>query len=42
MWNLKENDTNELTYKIDTELQTEKTNLWLPKGTGEDKLGGWD
>ena len=25
MWNLKRNDTNELTYKID--LQTQKTNL---------------
>ena len=31
MWNLK-NDTNELIYKKETDLKTEKTNLWLPKG----------
>ena len=30
MWNLKY-DTNELTYKTETDSQTEKTNLWLPK-----------
>ena len=29
MWNLK-NNTNEFIYKIDS--QTQKTNLWLPKG----------
>ena len=28
----KENDTNELIYKTDTDSQTSKTNLWLPKG----------
>ena len=43
MWNLKK-DTNELIYKSDTDSQTSKTNLWLPKGEGEgrDKLGVWD
>ena len=30
MWNLK-NDTNELTYKTEIDLQTLK-NLWLPEG----------
>ena len=34
MWNLKKNDTNELIYKIETDSQTSKTNLWLPKGKG--------
>ena len=34
MWNLK-NSTNELIYKTETDLQTYKTNLWLPKGKGE-------
>ena len=31
MWNLKCN-TNESTFKIETDLQTWNTNLWLPKG----------
>ena len=31
MWNLK-NDTNALIYKTETDSQTKKTNLWLPKG----------
>ena len=35
MWNLK-NNTNEPSYKTETDLQTQKTNLWLPKG----KWGG--
>ena len=35
MQNLKQkNDTNELTYKAETDSQTQKTNLWLPKGKG--------
>ena len=41
----KKNDTNELTYKGETDSQTQKTNLWLPKrmeGEGKDKLGAWD
>ena len=43
MWNVK-NDTNELIYKTETDSQTWKTNLWLPKGKGmrRDKLGIWD
>ena len=41
MWNLKK-DTNEFIYKTETDLQTQKTDLWLPKGkgSGRDKLGG--
>ena len=37
----KKNDTNELIYKMETGLQTLKTNLLLPKGkdVGRDKLG---
>ena len=43
MWNLK-NNTNESMYKIERNSQTQKTNLWLPKGKGSerDKLGVWD
>ena len=33
MWNLKY-DTNELIYKTETDSQTQKTNLRLPKGKG--------
>ena len=33
MWNLKY-DTNELIYKTETDSQTQKTNLWLPKEKG--------
>ena len=37
MWNLK-NSTNELIYKSETDSQTQKTNLWLPKGiTGREE-----
>ena len=39
MWNLK-NDTNELIYKTETDSQTEKTNLWLPKGKRVGRDGG--
>ena len=36
MWNLiLKNDTNELIYKTETDLQISKTNLWLPKGKCE-------
>ena len=44
MRNLKKNDSNELSYKTETDSQTSKTNLWLPKGKGEerDKLRVWD
>ena len=41
MWNLKY-DTNELTYKIETNSQTQKTAVWLSKGAGGNKLGVWD
>ena len=37
MWNLK-NDTNELIYKTETDSQTQKINLQLPKGIVG---GGW-
>ena len=33
MWNLK-NDTTEIIYKTEVDSQTEKANLWLPKGKG--------
>ena len=45
MQNLKKKkDTNELIYKIETDTQTLKTNLWLPnwKGGRRNKLGVWD
>ena len=40
----KKNGTNELMYKTETDSQTLKTKLWLPKGKGggRDKLGVWD
>ena len=31
MWNLK-NNTNEFIYKTESDSQTQKVNLWLPKG----------
>ena len=38
MWNLKRNNTNELTYKIEKDSQTERINLWeFTVGGGE----GW-
>ena len=43
VWNLKKNDTNELIYKTEIDPQTQKTNLWLPKGNGgRGKLRVWD
>ena len=33
MWNLK-CDTNELIYETETDSQTERTDLWLPRGRG--------
>ena len=33
MWNIK-CDTDEFIYKTETDSQTQKTNLWLPKGKG--------
>ena len=37
------NDTKELTYKIETDSQISKSNLWLPKvkRVGWGKLGCW-
>ena len=32
------NDANELIYKIEIDSQTQKTNLWLPKGKGEEGI----
>ena len=37
MWNLKY-DTNELIYKTETDSQTEKANLRLPKGKGRGEI----
>ena len=31
-----------LSKKQKQDSQTQKTNLWLPKGKGGDKLGVWD
>ena len=36
LWNLK-NDTNEPFYKTETDPQTQKANLWLPKQKGEER-----
>ena len=33
MWNLK-HDTNEHIYETDTDSQTHRTDLWLPRGRG--------
>ena len=35
-WNLKENDSNELTYKTEKDSQTQRTERWLPR---ERRLG---
>jgi len=37
MWNLKY-DTNEPIYKIKTNSQTKRTDLWLPRGREGDRL----
>ena len=34
MWNLKKNDINEFIYKTEIDPQTQKANIWLPKGKG--------
>ena len=38
MWNPKYN-TNELIYETDTDLQTQRTDLWSPRG--DRSGGGW-
>ena len=40
MWNLK-NNTSECIYKTETNSQTKKTNLWLPKGRGRGEGQIW-
>ena len=40
MWNLKRNDTNELTYKTEGDSETQRRNLWL-LGI-KDSQGVWD
>ena len=43
MWSLK-TDASELISKTEKDSQTQKTNLWLPKGKGKvgrDELEGW-
>ena len=43
MQNQKKEDTNGLIYETETDPQTWKTNLWLPKGKeGRNKLGVGD
>ena len=41
MWNLK-SDTNELIYEIETDPQTQSTDLWLPRGSGGGRGMGWE
>ena len=44
MWNLKRNDTDQLTNKMETDSQAQRINLWLPGGKmrGTDSQGIWD
>ena len=44
MWNLKRNDTDQLTNKMETDSQAQRINLWLPGGKmrGRDSQGIWD
>ena len=35
MWNLKRNDTDQLTNKTETDSQTLRKNIWLPGGKME-------
>ena len=42
MWNPKY-DTKELIYKTETDTQTQRTDLWLPRGRRQrGELGVWD
>ena len=41
MWNLKY-DTNGFIYETETDSQTERTDLWLPRGWGRVGSGVWD
>ena len=40
MWDLKKN-TNQIIYKTEIESQMQKTNLWLPKGSGKERIN-WE
>ena len=44
MQSLKRNEANELTYKTETDSQTQRTKLWLCRGriVGRDNQGVWD
>ena len=44
MWNLKKKtDIDNLIYKAETETETDRTNVWVPRGTeGWAELGGWE
>ena len=44
MWNLKIHDMNKFIYKIEADLQIQRTNLWLLGGRmrGRDSQGVWD
>ena len=39
MWNLKRNDTNELTYKIERDSQTQENQHMIVRGWGKDGEG---
>ena len=39
MWNLIENDTNELIYKTEADSKISQSNIWLPKGIWEGANG---
>ena len=41
MWNLKY-DTNELIYETETGSQTQRTDLWLPRGRGGQGGKDWE
>ena len=41
MWSLKY-DTNELIYKTETDSQTQRTDLWLPKGRKGGRGMDWE
>ena len=42
-WGAGKNNINELIYKTEIDSQTQKQNLWLPKGKGRRKiLGVWN
>ena len=41
MWNLKY-DTNELIYKTETDSQTQRTDLWLPRRRGDGGRMDWE